>query len=400
MAVSSVTDSRASETLCGADIDRLVAWAPQYPAAEFVTAAAAAVASMSASPDWAGVAPEGPAWFLKVSAGRLRVGSVDLARGQRSDARAYVRQERDRDYLKSEVGCEVTPLAPRSIISEWSAASRARMVERLSTLDYQSVWGERPPAMVTLTLPAEWWAYAPSGPEWKRLLRRFYERYTRAWGGRPVGLWKQEFQRRGAPHLHMLITLPLGKDRVAGLPWAEWLPQAWADSIGVAGLEREKVVAVHSHRLAYGDYAEGVRASDPRRVAIYFLKHGSFSAKEYQNQAPDLWAGTSVGRFWGYWGLRVVSVVARLTGAEARVILRTLRRWNRANNGRTVFRRRRPGSRRWVTYRKDRLTGRAGFLVLNDAASMAIGLADLLATGAGLQAERAPRPSPGAPATR
>src|SRR5690606_34428492 len=51
----------------------------------------------------------------------------------------------------------------------------------------------------------------------------------------------------------------------------------------------------------------GLSGTDSKRIADYFVKHGVFSAKEYQNHAPALWSDEdgdrSPGRFWGYWGL-------------------------------------------------------------------------------------------------
>lgn len=415
MAATSVCDLAPIGALSDA---ALVAWQPRYPAVEVVGAAAAALEGASSRQRVdplvagcstgvqvlsSGVAHEGPRWWAQVSGGRIRVGSTDFARAQRTDERSVDTRRRqveairawcaERERVLAETGEDIggwQRSGGRRIITEWSAASRARMVERLATLDYDAVWSARPPAMVTLTLPSAWWEYAPSGEAWKRLLRRFFARYQRAWGSRPVGLWKQEMQRRGAPHLHMLIALPVGTTsyRRPGfapidVEWRDWMGLAWADCLGVEGEERERVLYVHRRRQAWGDTREGLRASDPRRVAVYFLKHGQFGQKEYQNRAPDLWAGSSVGRWWGYWGLRVVSAVARLEAGEAQMLVRTLRRWNRATNGRAKVRRRRPGSRRWVTYRRDRMTGRAGFLLVNDAPLLAFRLAALLVWGRG-----------------
>lgn len=49
------------------------------------------------------------------------------------------------------------------------------------------------------------------------------------------------------------------------------------------------------------NYAEDLRASDPKRVAVYFTKHGTFGAKGYQHRVPEPWQGPGKGpgRFWG-----------------------------------------------------------------------------------------------------
>ena len=50
------------------------------------------------------------------------------------------------------------------------------------------------------------------------------------------------------------------------------------------------------------DVLKGLRACDPKRLAIYFTKHSSPNSldyKEYQHIVPDVWrgAGRGPGRF-------------------------------------------------------------------------------------------------------
>jgi hypothetical protein len=37
------------------------------------------------------------------------------------------------------------------------------------------------------------------------------------------------------------------------------------------------------------DYAEGIKLTDPRRMAVYFAKYGTGGAKEYQHRVPSEW---------------------------------------------------------------------------------------------------------------
>lgn len=382
-----VTDERPDVVDIGSAL-----WTPRYPPSDLVPAAAALLEWKAGGLRPVGEIPEGPRWWVKVSGGGIRIGSTDLARGERAVQRVedlagrWIEELEQHELLRarllSDGGDDIGPLERpklgiRGVIDHWSPKSRARMLERFSTLDYLKQWADRPPAMVTLTMPADWWTYAPNGAAFKKIIRRFVSRYRRAWGP-IVGLWKQELQRRGAPHVHILMQLPLGLAMTTGQPWREWLADAWAGALGVTGEERAKVVAVHRHRKAYGDLGEGLRASDPRRIAAYFLKHGSFAAKEYQHRVPDLWAGSSVGRWWGYWGLDAVEGVAMVGGDQATYLRRTLRRWARANHGKARTRRWRiypDGRCKLVATWRRRLGGSAGWLLLEDGPGLALALA-------------------------
>jgi hypothetical protein len=145
---------------------------------------------------------------------------------------------------------------------------------------------------------------APSGEAFKLLVNKFRKRYAFAWGVQMAGPWKMEFQRRGAPHLHVLTVPPLGLSAGSQLPFAEWLSKTWADVVNAPDPEERR-----KHELAGTgvDYEETLRYGDPKRIAVYFSKHGLFRDKEYQNQVPDAWSepGKGPGRFWGVWVLDV-----------------------------------------------------------------------------------------------
>lgn len=261
----------------------------------------------------------------------------------------------------------------KTIITEWSEKSRAKMVWRLATLDYNAMMKDvfKPPAMITLTYPKYWEELAPNSQAAKRHLNVLKKRYAKAFGENMVGLWKMEFQRRGAVHFHLLLVPPNTPK------FAQWLSTNWTEIVAPKDPEDRA-----NHLLAGTgiDYEEGIRAFDPRRIAVYFSKHSSanFGEKEYQNRPPRLWVEAgNVGRFWGYWGLKpdVTSVV--VGEADALFIARTLRRWARAK-GETrreevwrvdtktgEFYKRH--SRKRIKY----LTGRLGFLTVNDGEEIA-----------------------------
>lgn len=249
-------------------------------------------------------------WYLSVSPGTVRVHS-------RTMAPKVSIWEDDTVTMTEEPGT-------RGAIYEWSRKSRARMFQTLPSLDYERMFASGgQAAMVTLTLPGEGWEeLVPDLPTFKRMLNRFQGAYQRSWGSSPVAVWKMEFQRRGAPHVHLFMVPPTGFARGRGTArdFSNWLSITWAKIVGAP----EGSVARRNHVLAGTavDYREGARFSDPRRIAAYFSKHGAFSEKEYQNQMPEHWRaaileGRSGGaNFWGYWQLEKAVETVELRGTD------------------------------------------------------------------------------------
>lgn len=215
---------------------------------------------------------------------------------------------------------------PRVAGTSWTMKSRAKMLERFATLDYSPF---KDPssivAMITLTYPAEWTSVAPTSASAKRHLSMLRKRFEREFARPFFALWKMEFQRRGAPHFHLIAPIPKGNE------FRTWLSKAWTEIVNHPDIsERDK------HLLAGTgvDKAKGILANTPQKISYYFSKHSSANKglKEYQNTPPPEWimAG-SVGRFWGYWNLDTAIVDVNVPEAEALFVARTLRRWQRAN---------------------------------------------------------------------
>lgn len=302
-------------------------WAPKFPKADLVDLAAGQFTPL---PTWAG--EEGPRFRIVISPGAMAVESRDLARADRT----WERQEKARQsevemvaaYI-AEHGCPPPEPAPTREITSWSRKSRANMFRVFSELDYtELVKREGIPAMVTLTYPADWLAVAPDGKAVKAHFKAFRKRWERTWGDQLLALWKLEFQARGAPHLHLFTVVPDGRTP-EGQHFREWLSATWAAVVAHPDPEEYR-----KHQLAGTgvDYAAGLRSSDPRRIAVYFSKHASFSAKEYQNCVPPEWRepGKGPGRFWGFWGLERCTRSVEVTPQAATLAARTMRRWAHA----------------------------------------------------------------------
>ena len=218
---------------------------------------------------------------------------------------------------------EKTPnYAKKSNIKEWSPKSRANMVARFSTLDYQPLVSNalQRPALITLTYPDKWELVAPTGQHAKRHLLALKKRYERKFKTPLYGLWKTEYQSRGAVHFHILCAPPNNP------AFRKWLSEAWADIIDHPHPEEKARHLISGTHVSYDDrYA----SFDSRSISIYFSKHASpqGGSKEYQNKPPQLWKDeASIGRFWGYFGLKPVVWKISLSYREAVSLSRTLRR--------------------------------------------------------------------------
>jgi hypothetical protein len=133
--------------------------------------------------------------------------------------------------------------------------------------------------MITLTYPAE---FPTDGLEVKRHLREFLRFLRKDWGN-PSYLWFLEWQKRGAPHVHILVDKPLPGDREE-TKWARWrIAATWF-----------QIVDSHDARhFAAGTRTERVR--NPDGAAHYAVK---YACKPHQKCVPKGYR--NVGRMWGH----------------------------------------------------------------------------------------------------
>ena len=408
MSLSAVLDAAPT-----ADVDQLLAasaWRTTFPPADFVGSAAAELRAASGFVRHDGARiPEGPRAFAVISPGSFRLTRCDLARRERTEqrqagiriktvdlsasiqlgngakalARGLVAAGLSHDVVAPDERDPLLPGTPVREVVEWSPKSRSNMVRRLLTLDYHPLLEQGTIAMVTLTLPGDWETVAPNGKAFKRLIRAWQRRYLRAWGQPIWGAWKLEFQRRGAPHLHIMTVPPPGLSEREGMPFREWLSWSWASVVDHPDPEQKR-----RHLLAGTavDYREGLRCTDPQRVAIYFTKHGTMSNKEYQHIVPELWrgAGDGPGRFWGVWGLSPVEFIVELTHDQAIALGRTARRWFRAKGAVHVVSRWRTNMRTGVMRKRtmreplSRLPRTWGFMSVEDGPTLAMMLSRVI----------------------
>ncbi|MCH9668707.1 MAG: hypothetical protein K0U80_12735 [Actinomycetia bacterium] len=280
-----------------------------------------------------GEEPESGRFRITIGPGVVRLGWTRPARAEKASERAV---ERHRPDVATEVdrikaGRNAPEPRGREII-QWSRKSRAAMCRTFAELDYTPlVESSRVPAMVTLTYPGDWECVAPDGASVKRHMILWRKRFQREWDEPARYIWKLEFQRRGAPHIHLWMAPPQGIGR-SGQPFREWLSHVWAEIVAHPDPEQR---ARHLLAGTAVDIRNGLRACDPKRLAIYFTKHSSpnrSSDKEYQHIVPDAWRkpGHGPGRFWGFHGLQRAIVVVDIAQDAYLTARRILRRWSRS----------------------------------------------------------------------
>ena len=351
-----VRDSGDDGTATG-DLRAIDALGLRFPSPEMVTAAAALfepAAPWACGSDRLGVEPESGRFRITVGPGVVRLGWTNPVRAEKAAERAVGHHQRDVDDAKFHVRSvlerdagdgdpSVVSLTRRSpteddqcstggVITEWSRKSRSAMCRTFAELDYTPlVESGRVPAMVTLTYPGDWEVVAPDGVSVKRHMVLWRKRFQREYSEPARYIWKLEFQRRGAPHIHLWMAPPISPGR-SGRSFAQWLSETWAQVVDHPDAEQKAL-----HRLAGTaiDVRNGLKACDPKRLAIYFTKHSSpnlHGDKEYQHIVPELWQlpGRGPGRFWGVYGLKKAIAVVELAQDAYLAARRIVRRWSRS----------------------------------------------------------------------
>lgn len=174
----------------------------------------------------------------------------------------------------------------RGMITELSAKARARMlwVIMATEIEFRS--------MITLTYPIE---FPVDGRTVKAQFAAFKQKYLRRYAG--DYFWFLEFQKRGAPHIHFMVTRGnvFSQDRL-------WCAREWIDCIGLTDSRlystlidrRLRDMSREASRFNSHDRVwEELRSTDgaKRYCAKYALKTSQKSVPtKFQN----------VGRFYGY----------------------------------------------------------------------------------------------------
>ena len=181
----------------------------------------------------------------------------------------------------------------RGEITHWSRASIRRFMLMVKNSSCEWV------GLITLTYPRE---YTADGKAVKKQLNSFLQYLRRL---NCSYCWVLEFQKRGAPHFHILVSGFVPKDEVA---------TRWFNIVGSGDVKH----------LCAGTRVEGVNG-DKNRLLRYLF---SYLKKADQKKVPDEYK--DVGRWWGSTRsiLREVGkIVLRCKEFEARKVLRIVRKY-------------------------------------------------------------------------
>jgi len=157
----------------------------------------------------------------------------------------------------------------RGTVRGISSKSRRRLIRTLSKIN-------RPdqPVFVTLTYKN----FTDDFTAWKTHLDNFRRAFSRRFPA-VAGVWRLEFQARGAPHYHLLLWL----NEIGDVgPLREWMAGHWCRIIGQSS----------AANLEFGCMVDAV--TDFRACAFYI---SLYQSKDNQDRTD-----IQTGREWGLWG--------------------------------------------------------------------------------------------------
>jgi hypothetical protein len=212
-----------------------------------------------------------------------------------------IKVSRNYEYIKHEYEHK------RGKIKGFSKASRRRMMYKMAEIDRNVK-----PEFATLTFPDEYYEFLDDDEQYKKIWKRFENRFRRKYP-EAAAYWKKEYKPRKTgkyinvkfPHIHLLIY-GIDHDEIQ-----KWLMKTWWECCGKLSIE---------HLMA-GTSCETVRST--RGVSYYVSK---YMAKIDENTGPT-------GRMWGIiqpenipW---VKGILVQLNENEAIRLIRYMKRYAR-----------------------------------------------------------------------
>lgn len=202
----------------------------------------------------------------------------------------------------------------------FSDNSRRRLIQKMAMWNLNDLF----PYFVTLTYPR---LYAADWEIWKRDLDVFFKRLERKYPELIGSCWRVEFQRRGAPHFHLIAVCSKACKNLAlfRLQIAEMWAQIVADGYQKDGGDMAAYAPEYQKHLKAGTGVEAVQGR--KQLMAYVSK---YLAKVDQSNAPTEW-----GRNWGFRNISghldfsPVEVI-EIDYCEATQLKRYIRRWLRS----------------------------------------------------------------------
>jgi hypothetical protein len=193
--------------------------------------------------------------------------------------------------IRVENGQKPHPLScsTRGKVAGFSRKSRKRLFDLLASIPHDVL---QPGVLfVTLTYPSE---FPTDHQTYKSHLRAFFKRLYRKIGREVPILWRLEFQKRGAPHFHLVV---FGLRRVD----LKWLSASWYEIVDSGDT---------SHLLA----GTNVKFVLDKRAILWYVS--KYMAKEMISMVGI------TGRVWGIWkrdllDIRLITVEITVKSALA-----------------------------------------------------------------------------------
>lgn len=154
----------------------------------------------------------------------------------------------------------------RGEITHFSNASRRRLMRLMAQIDRTAF--RRRPLFITLTYPAK---YPTSSRVYKAHLRSFLARFARRYPHVPI-IWRLEYQKRGAPHYHLMVFSPWYIDY-------RWVAETWYAATG------------------RGDVFTLISGTETRAVRSW--RGVMYYASKYMSKGGEVPSGHKPGRLWG-----------------------------------------------------------------------------------------------------
>lgn len=220
------------------------------------------------------------------------------------------------------------PTSKRGKVTTFSKRSRKRLIEWFNRLDIK-----HKPVFITLTYTQVW----PHPRQAKSDLACLLMRISRHFDGLPMsGFWRMEFQRRGAPHFHLILF---------GIPYFDklTLQKMWADVIhdetGSVFTRIEQIKGVR-HLMSYvSKYVAKVSPDGGFNYVPYLCVPQNQDTDNDSDNDNEGDSEESIGRFWGVWNkqnlplgtLQIVEVAGAAFGLIHTLKRAARHRWKPTN---------------------------------------------------------------------
>lgn len=203
---------------------------------------------------------------------------------------------------------EEPPRPKRGECQGFSRRSRRRLMVELAKTRTDGLHS----LFVTLTYPGELTEDMRNWRTWKRHIAAFRKRLQRRWRTLTGGVWKIEFQKRGAAHFHIMLFF----DCKMALPqFRAWVSRSWYEIVG-------------SGQLSHLRAGTNVKRLDGRRAIRAYVSKYVAKIQPDGVEIPAQW-----GRTWGFFGEIDRTPIyhrRRVQLAEVYTLRRAVRRWVRA----------------------------------------------------------------------